>query len=288
MIGTRTVPMAGEDVLDVSNIAPAQLHGATGWAADTLHFAGAHLARIMHPPQQSIADHSHDWPGLLLYRLGACREHGEGGEHLISGPCALFQPVGTAHQCEIGEHGYETVTLTFDPAWLARDLRTKLPRQSRLWYGGEVAAPSRRLAAAWRSRKEHIIRAETSRFLRLMLGAHERVHPPVWAGAIDEALGEFPSTSALAQRIGRHPAAFARAYRNWRGEGIGATLRRRRVEVASVKLRHSHARLADIAAECGFCDQSHMNRAFRAVLGRTPLDVRSEAGMLASVMVCTP
>ena len=33
--------------------------------------------------------------------------------------------------------------------------------------------------------------------------------------------------------------------------------------------------LADIAAATGFCDQSHMNRGFREVMGRTPAQVRS-------------
>ena len=61
---------------------------------------------------------------------------------------------------------------------------------------------------------------------------------------------------------------------------MGETVRRRRVERATVQLRASTAPLADIAAECGFCDQSHMNRAFRAVLGRTPLDVRREAPLI--------
>ena len=34
----------------------------------------------------------------------------------------------------------------------------------------------------------------------------------------------------------------------------------------------------EIAVAAGFCDQSHMNRCFRAVLGRTPLVVRGEIG----------
>jgi AraC-like DNA-binding protein len=77
-----------------------------------------------------------------------------------------------------------------------------------------------------------------------------------------------------------HPAWLARAYRAWRGEGIAETVRRRLVERAVLKLRSGGASLADVAAECGFCDQSHMNRAFRSVLGRTPLEVRREAALL--------
>ena len=33
---------------------------------------------------------------------------------------------------------------------------------------------------------------------------------------------------------------------------------------------------AQVAAAAGFCDQSHMHRAFRGLVGRTPLEVRIE------------
>ena len=80
---------------------------------------------------------------------------------------------------------------------------------------------------------------------------------------------------------GAHVTKWVRA---WRGEGIAETLRRRRVERAALRLRGGDAPLADIAAECGFCDQSHMNRAFRIVLGRTPLEVRREAVLLSALV----
>jgi AraC-like DNA-binding protein len=35
--------------------------------------------------------------------------------------------------------------------------------------------------------------------------------------------------------------------------------------------------LADVAAVCGFCDQSHLARSFRHVLGCTPSDYRRRA-----------
>ena len=69
-------------------------------------------------------------------------------------------------------------------------------------------------------------------------------------------------------------------YRAARGEGMHQPLRRRRVEDAVRLIRSSGAGLADVAVDAGFCDQSHMNRAFQAVLGRTPGEVRAEAAQL--------
>jgi len=80
----------------------------------------------------------------------------------------------------------------------------------------------------------------------------------------------------IARRLDLHPAWLARAYRHATGEGLHETVRRRRVEQACILLRRSDRPLAEIALAAGFCDQSHMNRGFRATLGRTPAQVRAE------------
>jgi AraC family transcriptional regulator len=50
-----------------------------------------------------------------------------------------------------------------------------------------------------------------------------------------------------------------------------------RVERAARLLRDTAMPLADVAAACGFCDQSHLARSFRHVLGCTPSDYRRRA-----------
>jgi len=80
----------------------------------------------------------------------------------------------------------------------------------------------------------------------------------------------------VVKTLGISRAWLARAYRWRRGDGLGAALRRRRVERAMLLLEQSRLPLASVAAEVGFCDQSHMNRAFQVVLGRTPATLRSQ------------
>lgn len=252
-------------------------HDYTGAVAAHRHFAGARIARIMHPPGQRIDAHGHDWPVLTLYRIGAYREQGEEGETWFDGPSIVFQPAGAVHADEIGASGLETLALTFDPAWLGE---IPLPTRTCWRHGGALGLASRRLAPAWLTADEAVVRAETVRLLRgvAVMAAPPR---PAWADAVTRALDDDAPTAAIAQRQRLHPAWLARAYRAWRGEGMGETVRRRRVENATLHLRQSLAPLADIAAACGFADQSHMNRAFRAVLGRTPLEVRREAALVA-------
>jgi AraC family transcriptional regulator len=103
----------------------------------------------------------------------------------------------------------------------------------------------------------------------------EQPTAPSWLGHARDCLNEA-STNDLARRLDLHPAYLARAYRYATGEGMHETVRRSRVERASNLLRHSYLALADIAAASGFCDQSHMNRCFKAVLGRSPMRVRTE------------
>jgi transcriptional regulator GlxA family with amidase domain len=45
---------------------------------------------------------------------------------------------------------------------------------------------------------------------------------------------------------------------------------RQRVERAKTLLRTTQMSLAEVAVHCGFCDQSHLSRCFREVLGASP------------------
>lgn len=261
-------------------------HGHTGAVVEHLRLSGAHVARIMHPPGQRIEAHGHDWPGLTLYRMGAYEELADDGASMaLDGPSVVFQPAGAAHSDLIGATGLETLSMTFDPSWIPGDVRQVLPERTHWRPGGGLAVEARRLAEVWlSSTDDETLRAATARFLIAMFTRERAPAEPCWVRDVDALLDGQSSTSEIAARVQRHPAWLARAYRAWRGEGMSETVRRRRVERATAKLRASTAPLADIAAECGFCDQSHMNRAFRAVLRRTPLDVRREAPLLEPLM----
>jgi AraC-like DNA-binding protein len=274
------------DVLDDSKVIEAGGHDYEGAVVEHRRCLGAHVSRIMHPPNQRIAAHEHDWPVLTLYRLGSYRERAEDGRSMLfDGPSVVFQPAGAAHADEIGARGLETLAMTFDPAWLTLEARAALPQRTQWRPGGSAALAARGLANAWLAPNlnEAQLKAATSQFL---INAFADATPPSpsWGEAVAAALeDEAPRTVSLARSLMLHPAWLAHAYRVWRGEGMAETARRRRVERAMLALRGSLASLAEVAAECGFCDQSHMNRAFRAVLGRTPLEVRREVALLAPI-----
>jgi AraC family transcriptional regulator len=243
------------------------------------HFSGARVLRVVHPGEQRIEEHSHDWAYIGLYTAGRYRERYDGGEADMSGPCAVLHPAGRPHADVVETEGLETLTIEFDPAWLRlHGFDGRLDR-SLLWSGGPVGLASRRLSRmlAATSANEAALGRATAQFLNFALMAEPHAMPG-WVDDVRERLGddEPAGATAIARTLELHPAYLARAYRAAMGEGVAETRRRRRVEAASALLRHSPLPLAEIALAAGFCDQSHMNRCFSAVLGRTPLQVRRE------------
>jgi AraC family transcriptional regulator len=242
-------------------------------------FSGARVLRVVHPGEQQIEEHCHDWAYIGLYTAGRYRERYDGGEADMSGPCAVLHPAGRPHADVVETEGLETLTIEFDPAWLRlHGFARKLDR-SLVWSGGAVGMASRRLSrllAGARADEARLGRA-TAQFLNFALMA-ERQAMPAWVNGVRDRLGDVEPAGAtdIARTLELHPAYLARAYRAAMGEGVAETRRRRRVETASALLRSTNLSLAEIALTAGFCDQSHMNRCFSGVLGRTPLQVRRE------------
>ncbi|HEV2124287.1 MAG TPA: AraC family transcriptional regulator [Chloroflexota bacterium] len=244
-------------------------------------FSGAHAVRVVHRCAQEISEHMHDWPCLTVQVLGGCTEAWDGTSARLEGPSVVLHPARHFHADRVDAGGFETVSLQFDPDWLPE----KHPRfdRSRAWAGGKVAEAGRALAAKWLSgaENESALAQATLRFLEIA-STEPPTPQPEWLPFVKNSLSaqDPPSTAEIAERLKLHPGWLAHAYRSAVGEGISETLRRHRVEQAASLLRMTELPAAMVAQEAGFCDQSHMNRSFRALLGRTPCSVRQEKHLL--------
>jgi AraC family transcriptional regulator len=74
----------------------------------------------------------------------------------------------------------------------------------------------------------------------------------------------------MAAAAGLSPGRFSRAFLRSVGESPRGYLRRRRIELAQNLMVSTCKSLAEIALECGLCDQSHLTKSFRRVVGTTP------------------
>jgi AraC family transcriptional regulator len=248
--------------------------------------SGARALRVVHPAHQIIAPHRHDWPLLTIPALGGYLEEDEKGIVSVEGPAVILHPAGCHHANGIHQNGMETFSIEFDPAWLSERFDPSALGRSHYWIGGGVSHSARALARLWSSSRatDAELCLATTEFLSMAF-SEEASRPPEWLGrARQELVGAGKRTAAdLGQALGLHPRWVAHAYRLATGEGLHETVRRRRLEQAVQMLRATDDPIAEIAAACGFCDQSHLNRTLRSLTGRTPLQVRAERAALAEL-----
>ena len=223
-----------------------------------------------------MPQHAHDWPVLSLFVIGGYLNQTELGETFIAGPSAVLYRAGAAHQNTIASAGFEQIEIEFDPAWLGHTLLPRAPVSR--WLGGRAGAEARALAqVCGQETAEQRLRVAVQRFLQRARREPERA-PPNWLATITQRLREDTTlkVSDLARQVSRHPSWLGAAYRRATGEGLLETAARLRVERAAYLLRETDRSSACVAVEAGFCDQSHMNRTFRRMLGRLPSAVRED------------
>jgi AraC family transcriptional regulator len=238
--------------------------------------SGACVRRVVDRSYARIPEHAHDWPVLSVFVLGRYSNQTELGEIVIAGPSAILYRAGAAHRNVVGSAGFEQIEIEFDPAWLGRSLIPDAPVSR--WLGGLAGAEARTLARlCGQEAEEERLHAAVQRFLQ-RAGSQIAHDPRDWIGKVAQRLSEDTTLRAgdLAEEMRRHPSWLGTAYRRATGEGLMDTAARLRLERAAHLLRETDQPYANIALEAGFCDQSHMNRTFRRLLGRLPSEVRAD------------
>jgi AraC family transcriptional regulator len=87
---------------------------------------------------------------------------------------------------------------------------------------------------------------------------------------INDQWNENVSLSQLASATGTHPVTISKAFRKFHGITLGEFSRQIKVKRAMEIARTTHMPLVQVGLACGFFDQSHFIRAFKAVTGRSP------------------
>jgi AraC family transcriptional regulator len=87
---------------------------------------------------------------------------------------------------------------------------------------------------------------------------------------IDGHIGSRVLVADLCALVWRSEAHFSRSFRGTFGCSPHAFVVRRRIELAARHMLQTDMCLSDIALACGFVDQAHLCKHFRAVIGETP------------------
>lgn len=236
---------------------------------------GAIVRRVIDRSHADVPEHAHAWPVLSLYVMGAYRNRTELGEMSVAGPSAILYRAGAAHRNFTASSGFEQIEIEFDPAWLGQSLLPDAPVSR--WLGGAAGAQARALVKAFAQLDEDGLRRTVRRFVTTAR-AQRAPAQPEWLASVARRLRDDRRTKVrdLARFAAIHPSWLGTAYRRVVGESLCDTAARLRVESAARLLRETDETNAHIAVAAGFCDQSHMIRTFRHVLGRLPSAVRED------------
>lgn len=186
---------------------------------------------------------------------------------------AMFQ-----HRCfSHGLHNYRIVSVHAD-FWQAAAGRVP-PRARRLEPGSAPLMAARRLIACLRSAPD------AADFGEKLSRLAESLDEPVATAAaampmpenvqavrayLDEHFTRVVRLSELARLAACTPATINRLFRQSIGLPPYEYLMQNRLRAAARHLRDDACSLADIAAETGFADQSHLQRMFKRAFGTTP------------------
>jgi AraC family transcriptional regulator len=265
--------------------APCPVTDTAGSIVRRRDIAGFSITEALYPAGMSLARHCHAHCYLTLVLSGTYSEKhshqefcwGEGALHLL--------PAGERH-----ENHFETAT---------RLLRVKIDPAAIHGWGAEHArflSEPREISgslSAWlanRMIREFMAQDDVASLamegvLLEMLAESARASEetsgsgaPGWLKRVREFLQDSyldaPGLSALAGVAGVHPVHLSREFHKHYHMTIGEYIRTRRVEHASELLAKSHLSLAEIAAACGFSDQSHFCALFKKHSGMTPAKFR--------------
>lgn len=251
------------------------------------HVAGLHVVESLHPPDQQIPWHSHEWPYVTFVLRGAYTEQCVRRAFDIGEGDVVVHGAGESHADRIHATRSHLLNLEFTQPWLDRldacggrlDARMTASGGHLLQLGArlhrELWCEDRLAALCIESIALELI-AEIS---RTRLPAPDR---PRWLErAVEFVHAHFRDVITLRQIAASaevHPVHLARDFRRRQGMTIGDYIRTLRIEWACRELVATDQPIVEIALRAGFCDHSHMTRTFRRVTGLTPTEFRARRG----------
>ncbi len=239
---------------------------------------GVLLSVVYHDVPRSIAVHEHTLSYFLLPFAGGYRETHDGVTIQYEPFSIAFHPAGFVHSDEIlGPEKFFAVEL--QPEWQSRvgHMFDVSAWRFELQHGEAVWLAIKLLRQFLQDEIEDALEVDAvvSEMLGIALRLVDRDRPQrAWVGEakrlLREGYADRISLDELGRRIGIHPASLSRGFRLDEGLTVGEYLSRVRVQHACRQMAGSNLTLAQVAAGCGFADQSHLTRVFKSITGSAP------------------
>jgi AraC family transcriptional regulator len=238
--------------------------------------AGFSLSIASADPTRSVARHTHEDAHFVLLLDGHYVSSARGAGHLHAEPALIYNPPGTTHQDTFPECRGRFLGVSVAPARLSEAAEVARPCEvaSRIWDPGALAVAQRIARAVAHAATDFGLEAACLELVGAFARDREARRPPRWLVRAREVLHdracEDLAMTAVAREAGVHPVYLARSFRRFFGCTPAEYQRRCRVERAAYLARATDQPLAEIAAGCGFVDQSHLTRAFGRTFATSP------------------
>jgi len=269
----------------VERFSSGQYYGTNAFDRRFPRIGLSHLRATV--PEHEVKEHSHAGAHMVLATRGRYVTSAAGAPR--EGPVLVYNPPDVVHRDRFAGEGGWFFAISFDVDD-SRDLyeQIKLPDFALRNHDPLVIQQAFGLlkAAATRDAVKLDLEVLTLNILSsLNLQVPLSLNPPPWLQRAQEMIADLSDEDLgiadIADAIGVHRVYLARQYLRHLGCTPGDDLRRRRVERATQLMMTSDQTLTDIALSCGFCDQSHLNRAFLQQWGLTPTGFTKLSGLKA-------
>jgi AraC family transcriptional regulator len=221
-----------------------------------------------------IGRHSHTAAYLSVVLNGEYRETVDRAENEISGPTVIVHRPGESHHDVFGTRGATIYSIDMPASWFD----PLLERARTVYVGHDVRAAIARLARAVKSDQpasEWFLESAVLHLVGTVLSRNDEPRSePRWLSGLTAYLNDnYARNTPLAQLAATaqvHPVSMARRFHRKHRCSIGEYVRSLRIERALCDLAHDRKPIAEVAAEHGFSDQSHLTRQIRLATGMTP------------------
>lgn len=243
------------------------------------------VSEEVYAPGDRQERHAHSHANVSLVLAGSIEETvGRTLEHAFPFS-VVVKPGDTEHANQVGTTGARMLSLKLK-AEFVESLKDWDPsiRHWRWMHGGPVARSMLRLLQIYRQRHTFLNMELEDCVYEILASLSDSklpgigTAPPRWLELVREELdatfAEGVRVRDLAARAEVHPVYLARRFRRHIGYSITEYRTRLKIRAAAELLASSNVPLTAAANQCGFADQSHFGRVFKAASGLTPLDYR--------------
>ncbi|MGZ3873583.1 MAG: helix-turn-helix transcriptional regulator [Mucilaginibacter sp.] len=253
------------------------------YLADTTSFAcvnGVRITRTAYRPNPVFEEmHAHANPHFSLVLCGGNLEKRKNKELERTPGKLTFYHSGELHQNLHGARSSQHLNIELEPAFFAwsglnetelSDVRCSDPavKFQLIKIGRELSFPDElsALNVQWL-------------FLELLeKSAAVKKGLPGWLKILDaylqEHFRETLSLEELARICGVHPVTISKHFPAFYGHTLGEHVRQLRIDASLALIKTTQLTLSEIAAACGFADQSHFIRNFKSYTGFMPKKFR--------------